>query len=124
LQEGALMSAFGIDCNVATRHDTLGSLSSADHAMIQSAAVGPMSKLDRIDSNTTIKHASTFRGKQGIANANNTFWHDLNDITKIIGPPLSVKPSKDSSEDRAHFVYSLHNMYQVRDQRVESKMMS
>jgi hypothetical protein len=124
LQEGALMSAFGIDCNVATRHDAFGSFSPADHAMIQSAAMGPMSDLDRIDSNTTIKHASTFRGKQDIANANNTFWHDLNDITKIIGPPLSVKPSKDCSEDRAHFIYSLHNMYQVRDQRVESKMMS
>jgi hypothetical protein len=123
LQEGALMSAFGIDYNVAACHDALGSFSPADHAMIQSAAMGSTLESDRIDSNTTIKHAATFRAKQEIANVNNTLWRDLNDARKIIGLSLSVKPSKDTSEDRANFVYGLHNMYQVRDQRVELKMM-
>jgi hypothetical protein len=124
-QEGALMSVFGIEYRtVAAPHDTLGSFSCADHAMIQSADMGSTSMLTRIDTKTIDNHAATSRVKQANANANNISWHDLDDARKFVGPPLAVKPPEDSSEDRANFVYTLHNMYQVRDQRVEPKIMS
>jgi hypothetical protein len=124
-QEEALMSAFGIDCSTLTApHGAQGSFSCADHAMIQSAAMGSTSILTRIDTNTMEEHAATSRARHANANASNTSWHDLDDTRKLAGPPPPVKPRKDSTEDRASAIYSLQNMYQVRDQRVEPKMMS
>jgi hypothetical protein len=119
------MSAFGIDCSTVTApHGAQGSFSCADHAMIQSAAMGSTSILTRIDTNTMEEHAATSRARHANANASNTSWHDLDDTRKLAGPPPPVKPRKDSTEDRASAIYSLQNMYQVRDQRVEPKMMS
>jgi hypothetical protein len=112
--EEDLMSSFDVLCiNATTRHDVTDPTSPANDIMSQSAAMGPLSALSRINDETRQRNAKINRAKQDTAHTTNTSWLELDDAKKM---PCCWKPptpmSRLRNEHRAIRVYNLQNMFQ------------
>lgn len=112
--EEDLMSSFGVLCiSAPTRHDVTNLDSPANDVMSQSAAMGPLSALSRINDETRLRNAEIDREKQDTAHAINASWLELDDAKKM---PCCWKPptpvSRLRNEHRAIRVYNLQNMFQ------------
>jgi hypothetical protein len=112
--EEELMSSFGVLCiSAPTRHDAAKSISLTSDAMSQSAAMGSLSTLYRINDETRSRKAEINRAKQNTAQATNTSWLELDDATQMSccwKPPVPI--SRLRNEHRAIRVYNLQNMFQ------------
>lgn len=114
VQEGTLMSAFGISCDVVSlRPVTPGLVSSADEAMSHSAAMGSLSILSQLDSATRSKRVHDVRANRENADTTNTSWYELDEARRALdsGPP-SIERSRDYWEHRAAYMYNAYCMYQ------------
>lgn len=110
-----LMSAFGLTCDGAAHVSpkAIYTISPADDAMSQSAAMGTPTMLSNNDSEIRQRNTEVNRVKQGTAESQNTSWFRLDDREKM---PccwnLPAKRSRAHSEYQAWGVYNLHNMFQ------------
>jgi hypothetical protein len=112
--EEDLMSSFGVLCiSAPTQHDVTDPDSPANDIMSQSAAMGSLSALSRINDETRKSNAKINRAKQDTAHTTNTSWLELDDAKKM---PCCWKPptpiSRLRNEHRAIRVYNLQNMFQ------------
>jgi hypothetical protein len=109
-----LLSEPNVSCiSTAAQHNFTGSISVADDAMSQSAAMGSLSMLSHIDGTAEQKTAEVRRVKYDTAHAENTSWSELdgvNEMTFCVDPPVNL--SHKHCEYQAIHPYNLYSMFQ------------
>jgi len=109
-----LLSEPDVSCiSTAAHHNFTGSISVADDAMSQSAAMGSLSMLSHIDGTAEQKTTEIKRAKQDTAHTENTSWSELDNVNEMaFCVDLPVNISHKHCEYQAIHPYNLYSMFQ------------